>query len=377
MCQAQVGWRLTVRTGLGLVMAAMLGTHAAAGAAVSPLQGAPAEIVLVDAETVTPTSVENWKQEGFKAVAVVLDERATEIVNRQVARHLSDAGLPLYWWMEVGRNKIMAEAHPRWMATLGMHEDWQKNFPNMAEPKVNQVAKAFPWVPIGYRETFEAHLGRFEQLLKRVPPDWQGLLLNDLQGGPSSCGCGNLQCRWAYDYGMRPTATKIAGDSAAAAFVAEARQRVGNKRIIPVWTTECTEVDLPPEKNHDRPSTRLCGTVGCATGTCPEAFNRQWSALASTHTGPVALLAIHTAFRRTEPEFGGGPGWVTNAVNYLRQAQAAGAKSIPADQLWVVVEGATSEEPAARRAAAQAGVATVIVARIRIDQSYEPRLISK
>src|SRR5207247_492759 len=83
------------------------------------------------------------------------------------------------------------------------------------------------------------------QLLKRAPPGWRGLLLNDLQAGPSSCGCGTLQCRWAVDYHVHPTANKLEGDDVAARFVAEVRKRAGDKAVIPVWTTECEEVVLP------------------------------------------------------------------------------------------------------------------------------------
>jgi hypothetical protein len=353
-------------------------------ASIAPAQPAPnsataspVEIVLVETEAVKPAAVAQWKKEGFKAVAPVLDERPSEAVCREVARQILDGGLELYWWIEVGRNPRLAEAHPRWMAALGMHEDWQKNFPNIPEPKAGEVAKAFPWVPIGYREAFDAHLARLEQLLKRVPPGWRGLLLNDLQGGPSSCGCGNLQCRWAIDYGVRPTATKMRDDFVAVRFLAEVRKRTGDKLVIPVWTTECTDVDLPADKNHGRPGTGLCGTVGCATGACPKTFAQQWSALATESSGPIAILALHAAFQRTEPAFGGGPGWVTNAIGYLNQTLPAnGGKTVRADQLWAVVQGSADEEAVARKMAAQTGAAAVIVARAKIDQSYEPRMVS-
>jgi hypothetical protein len=263
------------------------------------------------------------------------------------------------------------------MAALGSHEDWQKNFPKFPEPGIDEVAKAFPWVPIGYQEAFDAHLTRIEQLLKRAPPGWRGLLLNDLQAGPSSCGCGNLQCRWAIDYFVRSTATKLEGDNVAARFVAEVHKRTGDKAVVPVWTTECAEVDLPADKHQGRPGTGLCGTVGCATGACPDVFTRQWSALRSGHAGPIGLLALHTPLRRTQKEFGGGPGWVTNAVGYLDQTLAGnGVKAMSTDQLWVVVEGSqTADEALARELAAKAGVGAVIVARAKIDQSYEPRMI--
>src|SRR2546427_5711414 len=327
---------------------------------------------------VTPAAVSQWRQERFKGVAVVLDEKTGEARYRELARYISDGGLDLYLWTEVARNPKLAAAHPGWMAALGSHADWQKNFKNFPEPGFGEVAKAFPWVPIGYREAFDAHLTRIEKLLKRAPPGWRGLLLNDLQAGPSSCGCGNLECRWAIDYNVRSTATKLDDDDVAARFVAEVRKRAGDKAVIPVWTTECAEVDLPPDKHQGRPGTGLCGTVGCATGACPEVFTRQWSALVSGHDGPIGLLALHTALQRTQKEFGGGPGWVANAIAYLDQTLPAnGGRAISSDRLWVVVAGSqTPDETIARELAAKAGVGAVIVARAKIDQSYEPRMIS-
>ncbi len=119
-------------------------------------KGTPLEIVLVEAKSVTPAAVSQWKKEGFQAVAIVLDERTDKAAYRDKARNISDGGLDLYCWIEVARNPKLAAAHPRWVATLGSHDDWQKNFPNCPEPGAAEVAKAFPWVPIGYRETFAA-----------------------------------------------------------------------------------------------------------------------------------------------------------------------------------------------------------------------------
>jgi hypothetical protein len=342
-----------------------------------PSNAAPVEIVLVDAETVTTAAVSQWKREGFKAVAAILDERTSEAGYRDLSRRISEGGLDLYFWIEVARNPVMATTHPRWMAALGSHEDWLKNFPKSPEPGVGEVAKAFPWVPISYREAFDAHLARIERLLKRAPPGWRGLFLNDLQAGPSSCGCGNLLCRWAVDYHVRSTATKLGGDSVAARFVAEARKRVGEHSVIPIWTTECERVDLPANKNQGRPGTGLCGTVGCATGACPEEFTRQWSELVSGHDGPIGLLALHSALQRTQKEFGGGPGWVTNALAYLDQTLPDHAgKAISRDRLWIVVDSSqAADEATARQLAAKAGAGAVIVARAKIDQSYEPKMI--
>ena len=335
------------------------------------------EIVLVEPEAVTPAAISQWKKEAFKAVAVVLDERTSEATYRTIGRNITEGGLDLYCWIEVGRNPKMATEHPRWMAALGSHDDWQKNFPKFPEPGVGEVAKAFPWVPIGYRETFDAHLARIEQLLKRASPGWRGLLLNDLQAGPSSCGCGNLLCRWAIDYFVTSTATKLDGNAVAARFVSEVRNRAGEKPVIPVWTTECSEVDLPPEKHQGRPGTGFCGTVGCTMGACPQIFSLQWSALASEQKEPMGLLTVHTALQRTQAEFGGGPGWVTNAIGYVDQTVPKnGGKAISSDRLWVVIDGSQkAPESIARNLAANAGVGAVIVARAKIDQSYQPQMI--
>src|SRR5213076_52227 len=153
------------------------------------------------------------------------------------------------------------------------------------------------------------------------------------------------------------TATKLEGDDVAARFVAEVRKHTANKTVIPVWTTECEEVDLPADKHQGRPGTGLCGTVGCATGACPGVFTRQWSALASGHDGLIGLLAVHTALQRTQQEFGGGPSWVTNAIAYLDKTLPANrGQGISARRLWVVVAGSqTADETIARELAAKAG----------------------
>jgi len=75
--------------------------------------------------------------------------------------------------------------------------------------------------------------------------------------------------------------------------------------------------------------------VGCAIGACPDVFTRQWSALESGHRRPLCLLTLHTALQRTAKEFGGGPGWVTNAIAHLdRNLPAHGGKAVSPDRLW-------------------------------------------
>ena len=329
------------------------------------------QMVLIEPGMASVESLERWKQNGFTALAVVLDEKTEASAYRRIGQRTSEAEMDLYWWIEVGRNAAMATANPRWMAALGSHEDWQKNFPTFPEPGIGEVAKAFPWVPIGYRETFDAHLARIRELIQRAPGNWRGLLLNDLQGGPAACGCGNLQCRWALDYHVPPTATKLQGNDVAARFLAEVRKQVPGKAVVPVWTTECSEADLPADKNNGRNGTGFCGSVGCARSACSEVFARQWSAVSSVDNGPLAILATHKPLRRENTEFGGGPGWVTNAIGYLEQTLPAnGATLTPKERLWAVVEGAE-----ARQTAVKAGLGGVVVSQIALEQSYEPRIV--
>jgi hypothetical protein len=338
------------------------------------------DLVLVGATAVSPQSIRALKAEGFRGVAIILDEQTANARIDETARELSAQELALYWWIEVARNPELADAHPRWMASLGMHDDWKKRFPGSRLPGKGEVAKAWPWVPIWYREAFDAHLKRIERLLATAPTTSRGILLNDLQGGPASCGCGNLQCRWATDYHVKATAEHIEGDDAPAEFLAAVRRLNAstNKVVIPVWTTECEEEDLPANRRNGQPSTGLCGTVGCAVGLCPKEFSKQWSALLRGTDSPIALLGLHRELERTSEIYGPAPGWLTNAVRYLDKVPAAqGSQALSHDRLWVIVQGTNrGEETAGRRIAKQLGASTVVIDRVHIDQSYQLRVIS-
>ncbi|MBP85683.1 MAG: hypothetical protein CMJ64_03040 [Planctomycetaceae bacterium] len=91
------------------------------------------------------------------------------------------------------------------------------------------------------KEPFQQQLQRVEKLLAdRAQP--KGVFLNDLQGAPSACGCGNHLCRWTTDYGKIRTATRL-GNDAPAAFVVAVKKLLPQSNVIPVWTTECEEHD--------------------------------------------------------------------------------------------------------------------------------------
>lgn len=338
------------------------------------------EMVFVAPEDVTPRQIENWRREGFAAVVVLLDEEHSADAYRAAATAVSAAKMDLYYWIEIGRNQRLADAHPQWMASLGMHDDWLARFPAEKKPQKGEVAKAYPWVPIGYGEAFQAHLNRIEQLLKNAPDTFRGLLLNDLQGGPASCGCGNLQCRWALDYDVPETASKSGADDAAVRFIGKARELAPGKQVVPIWMTECEMHDLPAAQAPAGISTGLCGSVPCATGTCPRAFAKQLKTLLDGHEGPLGLLTAQEACERDAKFYGGPAGWISASVDYLDEIPLSPTlRGVPHAQLWLVVQGSLQNrntEAAARATAHELQPGAIIVARVPLDQSYQPRVIA-
>jgi Protein of unknown function (DUF3179) len=343
-----------------------------------PVRGA-----IVAAAAVTDSSAAEWARQGFRFVVVTLDDLAAAdaTAQRRIARSVAAASLELYYWIEVARNPRMADAHPEWMASLGVHDDWHEQFPSARFPqRPGEVAKAWPWVPIGYRETFAAHLARIARLLETADPSYRGLLLNDLQGGPASCGCGNLLCRWAIDYHVPSTATKTEGGDVAERFVSEVKKLVPGKSVIPVWTTECEDVDLPMALAPGGRTTGRCGNVPCANGTCPKAFAQQWSALLDGHDGAVGLLALDGELGGRQPPSRVADDRLTRAVKYLDAVpKAHQVDTLSHDRLWLVVQGydvSPEDSAAVLKRAGESGAARVLVAKTRLDQSYQPRIVT-
>lgn len=325
--------------------------------------------VIVDPDAVTPQRLSIWKSKGINAIAVVLDEHHPSEAYTSCAKAVSAASLALYYWIEVARNAEMADAHPRWMAALGMHEDWRRRFSDAPRPGKREVVKAYPWVPITYREAYDAHLSRLRDLLgNRATGPYAGVLLNDLQGGPSSCGCGNLQCRWATDYQVTSTATRLEGDDTAARFTADVRRLAPGKLVVPIWATECEDIDLPLQLAPGGKSTGLSGNVPCANGTCPKAFTKQWSALLSGYDGPVGVLALHRELERDA-------GWVPRTVAYLDNVPPKnGGRAVAHHRIWMVVQ---DDSPSGNAfATAQEDVDAVFRALVSLKQSFTPRVVS-
>jgi hypothetical protein len=333
--------------------------------------------VIADAGDVTEAKAAQWKIEGFRAAVLILEDRHSATVLASAAKALADNSLALYFWVEVARDPELARSHPDLMASLGMHDDWRRHFPKFPQAGPNEVVKAWPWVPICYRDAFAAHKDRIKRLLARLPAGYTGLLLNDLQGGPASCGCGNLQCRWAVDYGVPATAARQPGSDAAARFVADIGKLTAGKELIPVWTTECEHEDLPRARLTAKDwATGYCGGVPCFE-TCRKRFGEQWQAMTGDRQGPVGLLVLSREFHRDRKEYGGPGAWVKQVLDYIEKQTL---RPLPRQKVWLVVQGyevSREEEAAARQHALETGAGAVLVARRRLDQSYEPRMVKR
>jgi hypothetical protein len=332
------------------------------GEAKSPVRG-----VFARPERVTPEFLDGWKSNGATAVAVLLDEE-TKGRWREVAERAERAGMSLWPWVEVARNPRMAKAHPEWMAaTGGHHDDWRRRFPDAPKAKDGEVIKAWPWVPIGYAAAFDAHRERLKALITDLPGAWAGVFLNDLQAGPSSCGCGNDQCRWALEYGTPPTAEKTPGDDAAARLVTAVAARNPAKTVIPVWVTECETGDLPGVKD----GTGLCGGVGCARGDCWPRYVRAWNPLMKATDGPIGVGIWSETFRRDPAR------WIETALPLFQKPPRDGTP-LPAERTIAVIQAWGMPGPAA------GALIKRVEPRSRgwllmldsIEQSWEPRTVA-
>jgi hypothetical protein len=337
-------------------------TEAQAAEPKAPLRG-----ILVRPERVTLEYLKAWKIKGISAVVVVLDEASKRHWN-QISTVVEKAELMVWPWIEVARNPAMADAHPEWMAAPGgHHDDWRRRFPTAPKAKTGEVIKAWPWVPIGYAPAFEAQRKRLIALLGDLPGTWAGAFLNDLQGGPSSCGCGNDQCRWALDYGTPSTALKTPGDDAAARLVAELRAHHSGKAVIPVWVTECETADLPGAKD----GTGLCGGVPCAARDCWPRYVRNWNPLVQATNGPIAVALWPETFQRN-PER-----WHDTGLALFQRPPRDGTSLVPQKSVAVVQAWDKSDAAVAAILVRTKSLAPAwVMALDPIDQSWEPRVVA-
>ena len=353
---------------LGVILS-LMGELLAADPRENTTSGARLQAVLVRPEEISPKQISEFAAAQHNGVVLYLDEKTPAARQRAAARQVEKAGLDLFYWIEVARNPALADSHPEWMASLQTHPEWRRHFPNFPKLETNQVAKTYPWVPVLYGETFEVHRRRVADLLKRMPSA-TGVFLNDLQGAPSACGCGNDFCRWTADYGPIHTATRLPND-AAARFVSAVAKLMPKAKIIPVWTTECAE--------QDHPKGAACDGVACFTGKCWREYNTQLMPVADSCERIGVLLPFRdfpSALSRT----GSNAEWQQHALrSFTEILPQRDGRAIPQGRLIAVLQGWEVNPEQQRtqiRQAEEAGTAGYVMALTKIDQSWEPRLMT-
>ena len=302
---------------------------------------------------------------GYNGVVLMLSAGDTQI--QPAAKQVAIAGLDLYYWIEIARSPALADAHPEWMASVQTHQEWRRFFPDLPALKTNEVVKNYPWVPVVYKETFPVHLQRVRTLLADLPVA-KGVFLNDLQGAPSACGCGNPLCRWTPDYGPLTSATRLP-NSGAADFVAAVKKLAPGSAVIPVWTTECEELDKP----------QLCAGVDCFRQTCWREFTAQLMPVVE-QSGTIAALLPYKAFQRDLPSYGGEAAWIGEALMlYSKLPLRYQTKSVAPRQIIAVLQGwdVTAAQVQAELARArESGAAGVAVSLAKIEQAWQPRIFN-
>ncbi len=326
---------------------------------------------MLSAAQVTAERIDAARNRGANAIVLEVRGGSDEEIaaERKAAETIAESGLALWCWIEIARHPALADAEPLWMASLQGHGEWRRFFPDAPKPGDGEVVKVYPWVPILYREAFDAHLARVEKLLSELPQA-KGILLNDVQGAPSACGCGHPLCRWTADYGPIKTATPLECN-AAAQFVAAVAQLAPDAEIVPVWTTEC--------EKHDGAADGLCAGVGCYDGLCWKEYTAQLTPLAD-EADRVGVLLAYRDFHRDLARYGPEGGWIRQAIrSFETEPKRFGASGVKPDRLIAVVQGWDMEAEqvdAQVKMARESGAAGYVVSYVKIEQTWEPRIVN-
>lgn len=322
--------------------------------------------VVVSADQINDALIAECRRQMMCVVLMLQDPKQAD-VELTAAERVIEGGLELEYFIEIAHCPPLAEEHPEWMASLQGHEEWRRLFSDFPKLDPNQVVKVEPWVPILYRESFEAHLKRVASLLKEKPPATR-IWLNDLQAAPSACGCGHPLCRWTTDYGPIKTATPLGAD-AAANFVVAVRKLAPGSEVTPVFAPECEADD-----QHE-----TCGGVGCYEGACWKEFTQQLDAVAEV-AETVGVACFYKEFDRDHKRYGDEAAWVKVAVDsFAEMPKIRKGKGVPSSRLVAVLQGweVTEDEIAAQVAqAASAGTQGWLIVKTPLDQSWTPQRFS-
>lgn len=314
----------------------------------------PLRAVLIDAAEAQPARIAAITAQGERCVLLRLDESARNLAAAVGA--VRAHGCQVGYWLEVGRSPTLAESHPELVAPLEGHEGWRHAYPTVPVPGPGEIVRAFPWVPISCKEAWLLQLTRTAALLAEAPPV-DHVFLNDLQDAPSSCGCGNLLCRWTPLARKTRVGTPLPRNYAAE-FAASVRRIARGARVVAVLASECESTD----------QSGPCGGVDCAASPCWQQLAIAWGAVAADPE-PIGLLALARTFRKPAD-------WPSDRVAWLRGWSLA--KGHAERPLLPVLQAWGGDEAHARReaeACLRSGAAGYVLALDPVEQSITPRVV--
>jgi len=324
---------------------------------------------LVQAAQVDSALLTRARQDQRDTIVLALDEDTDRAGFGTAVQAVRAAGLQAAVWIEVGRDPAAAEAHPDWLNTP-WHPEWLKAFPAWRTPE-GAMPAVMPWISVHTRAVFDYALNRIATLLNRLPGRevLAALFLNDVQGGPSGCGCGNALCRsWDVSPGTKvaPSPFTHTEDYFTVRFVEAVTAAHPDLTIVPVICSECEiGVTIGGLANPDL-MTGHCHGITCGNPCGGVYYPGLVRALAGQPL--VGLLSFYRLFGRDRALYGDEAAWCAAIFDGYRQQNPTGAV-VALVQGWnLPTEFIAAQTEQARRG----GASGELIALFPVDQSWWP-----
>ncbi len=305
--------------------------------------------------------------------ALILDLDAPIATLYSACSLARELGVPVWGWVEVARDPRAVSKHPEWMH-LPQHHEWLEAFPNWSG---DYKALVSPWVCVNNRETFAYMTEKVRRLVDSAPT-LAGLFLNDIQGAPVGCGCGNVLCRsWDNSPGEKIAPTpyqnpevffsKVFWEACIEALDSEDYTR---ENVIPILCGEC-EIGVTIAGVESPDSTLgTCRGIPCSRPCAQVYWPNMVRAFAETQGGGrwKGILTPYKLFGRDVPLYGETAAWVGGSVAHYREFDND-ANLIAVVQGWDV----QAEEIGSQIDQATAnGAKGILILEEPLDQSWEP-----
>ncbi len=319
------------------------------------------------------------REMAARAETLVLDLAVENALLQSIVASARELGVAVWGWVEVGRDPVAASAHPEWMHAP-QHHEWLQAFPDYRAQGGTHPALVSDWICVNNRAAFEYALERVKTLVQNAPA-LDGLLLNDIQGPPAGCGCGNILCRsWDNSPGdkIAPTPytnpdilfSEVFWRACADALAAHPEKPIPRNDVVPILCGEC-EIGITMGAAFS-PDTELgnCRGILCSSVCSLHYWPAMVRAFSPERDGPasVGMLTPYRLFDRDLPLYGPPAAWIQASLAHYHACE-------PTARLTAVIQGwnVTAEEIEAQTAQAIAGAADgLLILEEPLDQSYRP-----